>query len=81
MMNTLNTEMAEHGLTAPDNLRKLTPAEIEAVSGGLLPSFILGIAFGVGGASLAGLVAASVGRGGFFDPIDISRLRELAATS
>jgi lactobin A/cerein 7B family class IIb bacteriocin len=73
MVNALNTEMAGHGVDAP-NLRELTSAELEAVSGGLLPSFILGIAFGVGLGSVAGLVAS----GGALDAIDFSRLRECA---
>jgi lactobin A/cerein 7B family class IIb bacteriocin len=73
MMNTLNTEMAGHGVTAPD-LRKLTTAEIEAVSGGWLPAFVAGIVIGA-----AVVIAASEENP--LSAIDFSRLRELAGTS
>jgi hypothetical protein len=57
----------------PDDARELTTNEIDAISGGfaLLP-FMLG--------ALVGSVSVLVGvaaHAGFFDPIDVSRLREL----
>ena len=45
-MTALNTEMAGHDLSAPD-LRKLTTAEIEAASGGVIATFVAGIVLGV----------------------------------